>query len=888
MTRYTSGPITIPYPDYREKPYDATIQTTFQTTADEIAAAIAGSTQLIYDTIGTVSAPGELRQNEGTVGSYALAKGFWDPNDGGGDFFSWVVGSAVDDGYYNIVPQGTPSGYWKRLVKGNVINVKGLGARSANPDNGSYINGILSAIGSNKATLYFPKDPGVATTTYAFTTSVSFPSNVHVIIEQGARFSSATVAVVFNSADQITAPIDDQIFSFSSSGSFSFTNGGTVYIKWTGAVGNGSTDDTTALDQLITSLDGTKGKIVLTQPSIAYRFSTGKTWTLSDGTILEIVGEYPEISVQVNAQLWFFSAEARTATTLAANATRKDKSITVTAATGIQEGDIVWIYTSVIAETGWNTYKTDTHLVKSVSGSVVNLETPLNFSYDTSDSGQSVTIYRPAQVVLENLECRFYTSTTRFLFRGIRYGKFKNVRFFDADRAQDLTPAEWSRCVDTHYENFNVEGMLYSTAVNFCRNFRADNVIATECIASIEAASFSDGVSINGLYSYDCDNSVGSHPAFNVSFENVIANDLENTGSMRAAGVVLRNANLRSTVAASSGNVLVSTIEFVDATIYDDYDTTLENVTFDFPNWEFSVSLDDMILVSYGNKLVVHNCKMPGLNCSTLNKPFDILVSDSKLNKVQFRSNARVVNTKFEGDGGVGTWPLYLYGSLPWTFVNCHFKNYEILLYRPVNKLRPFNFNNCYFESITEDLMDPFYTGDNHFVHFTECSFYLCSMAWNIPEVVNANLRVANCHFVTSTTQLDFVTFGIASGEITGGVVDGTPFSWQNPYNHKIIVDHIIIEITTAGGTANSEMNIDVVQTSGSTGDDIFDGIDLNPGTVPVIYDSRNSSDAGTNGKMRSIRMDAKNGDYDWITGRVLVADSTNLVAKYYIFFHRL
>lgn len=843
----------------------------------------------IVGTIGTVGAPGDLRQVVGVNGAMALARGFSADADGGGGMFFWLLGSATDDGGTIIVPVGSPPGFWRRLTDGTTFSLRWYGASSSTPDCSGLLLALLTTIGSAPATIVLPNERGATSTPYTFLADVAIPSHVRVRFEPGARLHiDDGVTVTWAHADQIDAAPNQRIFSFAGSGALRFTGGGTTYLPWTGAAGNGSTDDTTALTALVTALDGTAGTIQLPTPSVAYRFSTGTTWTMSDGTKLIIAGDHPRTPIQVNAQLWFFSEEARAATTLAANATRGAISITLTAATGIQEGDVVWIYTGVVAETGWGTFKTDTHLVRSVAGNTVTLESPLNFSYATSDDGQSVTIYRPAQVILRHIDAEFYSATTRFLFRGTRYSRFENVRFFDASRAQDLTPAEWSRCVDTTYDGFEAEGMNYSTAVNFCRNFTAQNVIVTQCIASIEAASFSDGVRVNTLYSYGCDNSVGSHPAFNVHFENVEANDVENTGSIRAAGVTLRNARLHSTVAANTGAVLISTIEFVDPSLYDDYDTTLDRVTWDFPNWEYSTDLDDTVLVSYGRKLTVHDCAMPGLNCSTLNKPFDIFVSSSRMNKAQFRSHTRVVNTRFESDGAAGTWALYLYGSIPWLFTNCHFKGYETLLYRPVNKLHAFTFVGCFFESITGDVMDPFYPDDEHYLHFTDCSFYLCSMTWNDPEVVNALLRVTNCHFRTSTTQLDFATHGIASGKFTGGVVDGTPFFWQNPFSHRIIVDRVLIEVTTAGGTAGSVMNIDVVQTNGSTGDDVLDGIDLNPGTVPVIYDSLNDADAGTNGKKRAIRMDGKGGDYDWITGRVLVADSTSLVAKYYIYYHRL
>jgi len=234
MTRFTTGSVVIPYPDYKEKPYDATIQTTFQTTADEIAAVAAGTVQLIYNTIGTVSAPGELRQNEGTPGSYALAKGFWVANDGGHGFFSWIVGSAIDDGFSIIVPIGTPSGYWKRLYQGNVINARWAGVDSAAADSAPYISTIVTALGSDTGAIYFPNEPGSTSTTYVIGTNLTIPSNISVFVERGVILSvDASIALVINST--ITA---DPYQIFAGSGTVTI-GGGTGWSNWFATINAG-------------------------------------------------------------------------------------------------------------------------------------------------------------------------------------------------------------------------------------------------------------------------------------------------------------------------------------------------------------------------------------------------------------------------------------------------------------------------------------------------------------------------------------------------------------------------------------------------------------------------------------------------------------------------
>jgi hypothetical protein len=197
MTRYTEH-LNIPIPDFREKPYDDTI----------VNGTFAGFDQAIYDlsleapfdiynTIGTVSAPGELRQNEGVEGGIAVAKGFWNANDGGHGVFSWIVGSAVDDGGTIIVPTGTPSGYWQRLYEGTSLNAKWFGANDGTSDNATYFQTIINAVGSDSATIRIPNDYGKAATVYAIDTAITFPSNIKLQFDTpGAQISPTTGTTV--------------------------------------------------------------------------------------------------------------------------------------------------------------------------------------------------------------------------------------------------------------------------------------------------------------------------------------------------------------------------------------------------------------------------------------------------------------------------------------------------------------------------------------------------------------------------------------------------------------------------------------------------------------------------------------------------------------------
>ena len=110
---------------------------------------------------------------------------------------------------------------------------------------GSSVKTFVDAISADSTTLVFRHNSGAATTTYTFSTSETIPSNINVIIEKGAILSIATAQTL-----TINGPFDAGLYQkFSGNGSvvFGAESIEKVYSQWWGAVGNGTADDTVAI-----------------------------------------------------------------------------------------------------------------------------------------------------------------------------------------------------------------------------------------------------------------------------------------------------------------------------------------------------------------------------------------------------------------------------------------------------------------------------------------------------------------------------------------------------------------------------------------------------------------------------------------------------------------
>lgn len=124
----------------------------------------------------------------------------------------------------------------------------------------------------------------------------------------------------------------------------------------------------------------------------------------------------------------------------------------------------------------------------------------------------------------------------------------------------------------------------------------------------------------------------------------------------------------------------------------------------------------------------------------------------------------------------------------------------------------------------------------------------------------------------------DLVRRRVKRVALAAGAADAMAFAWQNPEDKPIVVTRVMVDRTTAGGTATSVLDIGPATSATGTADTIIDGLDLNATGI-----ADNIADKGTNGTTQVVKRDAKGGTNDHITGKILVAKCDNLVGYVYI-----
>jgi hypothetical protein len=145
--------------------------------------------------------------------------------------------------------------------------------------NSGSIKAHIDTISSDSATILLPNNSGSATTTYTLTTSETLPTNIQLKIENGAILDGVGTLTLADGWGQIEA---GPYKIFGSSITVTSTNGGgDVLPEYWGALGDGSTDDYSAIQAAIDASESSDDSTyyitptVRLQPRKVYRVNTG-------------------------------------------------------------------------------------------------------------------------------------------------------------------------------------------------------------------------------------------------------------------------------------------------------------------------------------------------------------------------------------------------------------------------------------------------------------------------------------------------------------------------------------------------------------------------------------------------------------------------------------
>lgn len=131
-------------------------------------------------------------------------------------------------------------------------------------------------------------------------------------------------------------------------------------------------------------------------------------------------------------------------------------------------------------------------------------------------------------------------------------------------------------------------------------------------------------------------------------------------------------------------------------------------------------------------------------------------------------------------------------------------------------------------------------------------------------NVTNAKLATDNVKIVTAA--------------LTAGVQDAFCLAWENPEAVPILVTRILVDITTAGGTAAAVLDFGAAADATTTSATLLDGVDAN---AVAIYDNLLAANLGGT----VVKLDENGGTTTFITGQILTADAAALVGNAYIFY---
>lgn len=344
-----------------------------------------------------------------------------------------------------------------------------------------------------------------------------------------------------------------------------------------GAAADGITNDSSAFQAALDALDSAGGGILVVPPGI-YLIQTDITST-SDNPI-EIRGS-EGATIIAEATISVAAAADHTDESLGSNLSRGDTSITLSDASSVEVGDIIRFYTNEVAETLRSRPKRHISVVTAVVSNTVTFAHPLNFDFATTDTDDAVKIRTGREVHISGLSFRVNTSAGSRCLRltGVKHSTLERIRLVDPRMGStiDRDGIFAQNSVFTRCRDIEARGLQYGINVQECGDFRVDGMVCHYGRHAVSPSYFAHNVYVNDLRGEGNFGIMDSHGAFEVHYSRVVTHSDTGGSNLRSCGGSVRDSYIRCV--ATSPDVGMQNIAFLDATYYDDRDFLVSRTT---------------------------------------------------------------------------------------------------------------------------------------------------------------------------------------------------------------------------------------------------------------------------------------------------------------------
>ncbi|MES0157598.1 hypothetical protein NKJ81_29155 [Mesorhizobium sp. M0018] len=408
----------------------------------------------------------------------------------------------------------------------------------------------------------------------------------------------------------------------------------TINVQMLGAVCDGMTNDAApfadAIDlalMLNAPLELPAGRDINIAGAVSFEIAPGKQLRIfsNGGARLLINGGAPCVN--------FHGITVATGLTLTSAVAWGDRAITISSASGIQNGDLIHLDTDTAVEASYGYGKQVLGVVGLCSEGKILLVEPTNFNFTPSET--TISVYRSGKLVLEGVSWKC-SHGSRLDFTNLRAPYFCDATIEGSSAQGEPGGIDCliiSKCEGVVGERLRLLNSRYTINVsNASANCNFRDIYAEGCRHPIDANSWARNTLVQRLEGLNNVASVECHPSFETKFEDITETMLPGQGAssvgLRCLGGHAKRVKATdpsgAIIAGGGGVLLLPDYQYLGQL----YDRVYEDIE----------SLHGGLGATYVRGMYVRRCKVPTIDADAATSPIGFVeVDDQSVASVNIR-----------------------------------------------------------------------------------------------------------------------------------------------------------------------------------------------------------------------------------------------------------